>query len=137
MSAETVTESGVLGGGECEPRLGEVHKGNNLERWGMGALAARFCPGREHKCSGGLIIPHCLKLRLFKWSGEVLWWSSIWSVGCEEVFSWKRVLGVRNPQHNYQCREREREGESAREPLALFGDSFYFFSFELAPDGEV
>ena len=52
-------------------------------------------------------------------------------------FSWKRVLGVRNPQHNYQCREREREGESAREPLALFGDSFYFFSFELAPDGEV
>ena len=58
----------------------------NVERWGVGALAARCCPGREHKCSGGLTIPHCLKLRLYKWSGEVLWWSSIWSVGCEEVF---------------------------------------------------
>lgn len=62
-------------------RLGEVHKGNNLERWGMGSLASRFCPGREHKWSGGLIVPHFLKLRLFKWSRGVSWWSSIMECG--------------------------------------------------------
>ena len=82
LSADTVTQFGVLGGGgECERRLGEVHKGNNLERWGMGSLASRFCPGREHKWSGGLIVPHFLKLRLFKWSRGVLWWSSIMECG--------------------------------------------------------
>ena len=46
----------------------------NVERWGVGALAARCCPGREHKCSGGLTISSLFEASALQmeWRGFVV-----------------------------------------------------------------